>query len=119
MGDAGRGFSPAFDARIAAHTGLDLALSLAGHDLRGTNAFTNDPEGGACVHVNFLLPVMISCKRNLANSTPRDSVNGTYCGSDGVFSCIAVSQRRRTIIEETPTAIEIVPGMSSCNSCFL
>src|SRR5579871_5108405 len=44
-----------------------------------------------------------------------DRVNGLSCGPDGVFSCIAVSRRRRTITEETHTAIEIVPGMSSCN----
>ncbi len=56
VGDSGNGFPPDFDPREAANIGLDLALSLARHDLRGKIAFTNSPQGGASVLVRFPVP---------------------------------------------------------------
>jgi PAS domain S-box-containing protein len=57
VGDSGKGFPPDFDPREAANIGLDLALSLARHDLRGKITFTNRPQGGALVRVTFPMPV--------------------------------------------------------------
>jgi len=54
--DEGEGFPDGFDARTAAHTGLDLVLSLALHDLRGQVAFANSAEGGGCVTITFPIP---------------------------------------------------------------
>ena len=55
VADEGAGFPEAFDPRKAANTGLDLALSLARHDLRGEITFANRPEGGGRVVVRFPL----------------------------------------------------------------
>ena len=54
--DDGRGFPPGFDASRAAHTGLDLVMSLARHDLRGSVEFSNGTTGGAQVEVTFPMP---------------------------------------------------------------
>ena len=51
--DQGKGFPEGFDPRIAAHTGLDLILSITNHDLRGRVAFSNHSEGGGCVTIRF------------------------------------------------------------------
>jgi two-component sensor histidine kinase len=56
VADAGEGFPEGFDPRKAANTGLDLILSLARHDLRGSIAFENRNEGGAQVVVTFPVP---------------------------------------------------------------
>ena len=53
--DEGKGFPADFNPRKAANTGLELIDSLVRHDLRGTIAFTNPPEGGACILVTFPL----------------------------------------------------------------
>ena len=51
--DDGPGFPEGFDARVAAHTGLDLIESISRMDLRGQVTYQNRPEGGACVRINF------------------------------------------------------------------
>jgi two-component system CheB/CheR fusion protein len=53
--DGGAGFPPDFDPVQAANTGLELVLQLVGHDLQGTVRFTNRPECGACVAIEFPL----------------------------------------------------------------
>ncbi len=53
VGDAGKGFPSDFDFHKHAHTGLELALSIAEHDLRGKIEFTSRPQGGASVFVRF------------------------------------------------------------------
>ena len=56
--DDGPGFSPDFDWRKAANTGLGLIDSTGRHDLRGSISYENRPEGGARVVVDF--PVLTS-----------------------------------------------------------
>jgi PAS domain S-box-containing protein len=51
----GPGFPADFDPVTAANTGLDLIDAFARHDLRGTVRYTNRPEGGARVIVEFPL----------------------------------------------------------------
>ena len=53
--DHGPGFPAGFNARTAAHTGLELVQELAELDLRGNVAFTNDAQGGALVTITFPL----------------------------------------------------------------
>ena len=53
--DEGEGFPAGFDLRRDSSTGLELAETLARHDLIGTIDFANLPEGGACVTVSFPL----------------------------------------------------------------
>ncbi len=51
--DNGTGFSPDFDARRDANTGLELIESTARWDLRGEVCFANREQGGGCVTVTF------------------------------------------------------------------
>lgn len=51
--DEGDGFPPGFDAETAAHTGLELVLSLARWDLDGQVSFENREEGGARTRIRF------------------------------------------------------------------
>jgi two-component sensor histidine kinase len=53
VSDRGSGFPADFDPHVAAHTGLEIILTLAEHDLRGRIQFTNRPDGGACILVAF------------------------------------------------------------------
>jgi PAS domain S-box-containing protein len=55
VSDRGAGFPPDFDPRTAANTGLELIMSMAQHDLRGTLDFANRPDGGGLVTVTFPL----------------------------------------------------------------
>ena len=55
--DEGAGFPEGFDARSAAHTGVELIESLARHDLRGESFYENRAEGGARIRITFPLPV--------------------------------------------------------------
>ena len=57
VSDEGPGFASGFDPHTASHTGLDLVMSIAGHDLRGKVQFTNQHGGGARVLVTFPLPL--------------------------------------------------------------
>ena len=54
--DDGPGFSPNFDWRKAANTGMGLIDSTGRHDLRGVISYENRPEGGARVIVDFPVP---------------------------------------------------------------
>jgi two-component sensor histidine kinase len=56
VADEGPGFPQDFDPEVAAHTGLELVVSVSRWDLRGEVAFANRPEGGAVVSVTFPLP---------------------------------------------------------------
>ena len=56
--DNGPGFTPDFDPIVSAHTGLDLALNLSGHDLNGVLHFGNRAQGGGRVHLSF--PVLVA-----------------------------------------------------------
>jgi PAS domain S-box-containing protein len=51
--DDGAGFPANFDARLAANTGLELIENIARWDLGGAPAYTNRPQGGACVIIAF------------------------------------------------------------------
>lgn len=51
--DDGPGFPEAFDPRTDGNFGLELIESVSHHDLKGTTAYVNPPEGGACVRVTF------------------------------------------------------------------
>jgi PAS domain S-box-containing protein len=51
----GPGFPADFDPVTAANTGLDLIDAFARHDLRGSVRYTNNPDGGARVIVEFPL----------------------------------------------------------------
>ena len=51
--DNGEGFPPKFDPVEATNVGLELILSLAKWDLKGSVTFANAPEGGAQVTVTF------------------------------------------------------------------
>ena len=55
--DDGPGFPPDFNARKAAHTGLELVTSLVNIDLRGQAQFGTGPEGGGQVIVTFPIPL--------------------------------------------------------------
>lgn len=55
ISDDGPGFSDGFNPRSDANTGIELILSLAAHDLRGSVRFENRAEGGAQVTVSFPL----------------------------------------------------------------
>jgi PAS domain S-box-containing protein len=57
--DDGPGFPLHFEPRQAAKTGLELVQSAACHDLRGEVAFTNRPDGGARVVVEFPFPQLV------------------------------------------------------------
>ena len=61
--DDGPGFSPDFNPRKAAHTGLELMDSLTRHDLGGTARFCNRPEGGGEVEIDFPLTALPSRRR--------------------------------------------------------
>ena len=54
--DDGPGFPADFDAKRAAHTGLELIDSMGRWDLRGTVAYGNQSKGGARVQVAFPIP---------------------------------------------------------------
>ena len=54
--DDGPGFPPDFNARKAAHTGLELVISLVNIDLRGQAQFGTGPNGGGQVCVTFPIP---------------------------------------------------------------
>ena len=54
--DEGEGFPEGFDPMKRANTGMHLIVSMAQFDLQGELEFTNSPEGGGCVKVNFLPP---------------------------------------------------------------
>lgn len=54
--DDGPGFPAGFDPHYAAHTGLELLMTLARIDLGGTSEFGNRAEGGARVVVEFPWP---------------------------------------------------------------
>ncbi len=54
--DEGQGFPEDFDPARAANTGLDLIGSLSRMDMRGGVRYTNRPEGGACVVIEFPVP---------------------------------------------------------------
>jgi PAS domain S-box-containing protein len=54
--DDGPGFPEGFEAREAAHTGLELVETLSQFDLGGTVAYENLAEGGGRVRVDFPLP---------------------------------------------------------------
>ncbi len=54
--DDGPGFPAGFDARAAAHTGLELVDNIVQSDLRGRIAYANRPEGGAQITVTFPIP---------------------------------------------------------------
>ena len=60
--DDGSGFSPDFDPKTAANTGLDLIESLGRWDLRGDILYENRAEGGAKVIVTFPLPAESALK---------------------------------------------------------
>lgn len=53
LSDEGAGFSADFKPRDSANTGLNLVQSIVWSGLSGRVAFTNLPEGGACVNVTF------------------------------------------------------------------
>jgi len=53
--DRGQGFPEGFDPMKSANTGMQLILSMARFDLQGEIEFTNAPEGGGCVKVDFPL----------------------------------------------------------------
>lgn len=53
--DDGPGFPEGFDPARHASTGIEIVESLALWDLGGTLSFTNTPEGGASVRVEFPL----------------------------------------------------------------
>ena len=53
VADDGKGFPADFDPRKAARTGLELAMTLASHDLAGTITFGSRPESGGLVTVVF------------------------------------------------------------------
>jgi len=55
--DDGPGFAEAFHLTTAAHFGLELVESIGRIDLGGRTSYSNLPGGGACVEVNFPLPV--------------------------------------------------------------
>jgi PAS domain S-box-containing protein len=54
--DNGPGFPAGFDPRAHCHYGLELLDTMVRAELRGEIAFTNRPEGGACVEITFPLP---------------------------------------------------------------
>ena len=56
--DEGKGFPDGFDARTAAHIGLELIESTVEWDLQGRITYGNWPEGGAHIVVDFSLPPM-------------------------------------------------------------
>ncbi len=56
VSDDGPGFPPAFDARTACNTGLELVDSLTRLDLGGSVLYANRPEGGGRVVVTLPLP---------------------------------------------------------------
>jgi PAS domain S-box-containing protein len=51
--DNGPGFPAGFDARTAAHTGLELVENIVQWDLRGQIAYDNRSQGGAQITVTF------------------------------------------------------------------
>jgi PAS domain S-box-containing protein len=54
--DEGPGFPEGFEAREAAHTGLELVETLTQFDLSGEVLYETLPEGGARVRIRFPLP---------------------------------------------------------------
>lgn len=56
IGDDGSGFPEGFNPPRAAHTGLELLLTLTRVDLSGLITFNNRAEGGASVVIIFPLP---------------------------------------------------------------
>ena len=54
--DDGPGFPLDFDARTAAHTGLELVVSITRLDLAGQVLFVNNLRGGAKVRITFPVP---------------------------------------------------------------
>ena len=57
--DDGDGFPPDFNPRRAAHTGLELVMSLVNIDLRGKARFGMGPDGGGQALVTFPIPPQI------------------------------------------------------------
>lgn len=68
--DDGPGFPPGFDAKTAANTGLELVESVGRWDLRGTIAYQNRPEGGACVVVTFPLTRPLEPTSSIPDADP-------------------------------------------------
>jgi PAS domain S-box-containing protein len=56
VADEGTGFPPGFDPTACTRMGLELIQVVATHDLQGRVTFSNGPNGGACVVVEFPMP---------------------------------------------------------------
>lgn len=54
--DDGPGFTPGFDVRKVANTGLDLVVNISRLDMDGSVVFANHQGGGAQVRITFTLP---------------------------------------------------------------